>query len=343
MTLFFITVFSLEICLRMSQLPRVTPGYTQNHPIRHYTLRPNFTGRTYHAKFQTNSYGLRDEERAISQGDAAFRVVIFGDSITMGVGAELNDTFPKLLERKLNRNYEKTFQVFNFGVSGYNTVAEYHYLLESYDLFRPHLVIFQFTTINDTVIGMDPPGSMKWVNKFSIITRAKDFLRYSYSYQWIAERYYRLCYDLKYGLLFGSQKGQGANLTARLGYEQQYYQDDYPGWIEAQEAFQHIAHFCQSKNVPVIFAIYANNIHLSASRESDRMYPVIKKVTTALRNLGIQHILILDEAFRQYSGQETMLWVSPDDSHFSPLAHQLAGEALYQYIQKEILSDRSLQ
>ena len=95
-----------ETYLRITQTPQVTPGYIQSHPTRRYALNPNFTGKTYSAKLQINSYGLRDEEKPILKKEDARRIAVFGDSVTFGVG-----------------------QVFNFGVGSYNLVTEYQYRL----------------------------------------------------------------------------------------------------------------------------------------------------------------------------------------------------------------------
>jgi len=340
--LFSFPVFSLmflELILRFSYTPDVTPGFLRTHPERRYELRPNFIGKTYDAKLEVNSYGLRDEERQISTGDESYRIVIFGDSITFGIGVEMEDTFPKQLERQLNDVYEKTIQVFNFGISSYNTVREYSYLKDSFDIFRPSLVIFEFTAGNDTGLT-NPPGSPRGINKSFIIRWVKDVMRHLYSYNWLAARYYSLRYKLLFRKVSGAnykisandRKGSGIDLIARFKYEVKFFADSFQGWIDTQRAFRDIAEFCKKRNIPVIFAVYANNVELSSSLEEDMWYPIIAKVTKSLRAEGIDHIVILDEAFREYSGNERMLWVRPNDAHFSPLAHKLVANELFQYI-----------
>src|SRR3989338_3734060 len=163
-----------ETYLRITQTPQVTPGYIQSHPTRRYALNPNFTGKTYSAKLQINSYGLRDEEKPILKKEDARRIAVFGDSVTFGVGVELQDTFPKILERALNEHYKTPIQVLDFGVGSYNLVTEYQYLIESYEEFKPHLVIFQYTVSNDTEIRR--PITSK--NTLPLIFWIKDFLRY---------------------------------------------------------------------------------------------------------------------------------------------------------------------
>ena len=354
----------LEVVLRMTTAPFVTPGYTRTHFERRYELRPNFRGRTYEAALSINSYGLRDEERPISGENQAYRIAVFGDSVTFGIGVESEDTFPKLMERHLNDAYDSEIQVFNFGVPSYNTVNEYHYFRERYDQFTPHAVIFQFLVGNDTILS-NPPGSPKGINRFRGTRMVKDLLRHLYSYEFLAVRYYRLRYDI----LFRNLQRQAApssdmrkaqegadteevaarephdekaqapagEVAARMTHDARLYADEFQGWVEAQYTFGEIAEFCREKQIPVIFAVLANNVELAHSLEEDQYYPLITKIQEALYAQGIDQILIIDEAFRGYAGQEPLLWVKPDDAHFSVLAHQLAAELLYRYIQEHQL------
>jgi hypothetical protein len=51
------------------------------------------------------------------------RIAAIGDSFTFGMFVELEDTWPKILERELNKNKKNNsikYEVMNFGVPGYN-------------------------------------------------------------------------------------------------------------------------------------------------------------------------------------------------------------------------------
>ena len=118
----FICFLLLEVILRIFTEASVTPGYERTHPERRYEFKPNFRGKTCGAELKINLYGLRDYERPISKAEGVYRICIFGDSITFGYGVNIEDTFSKVLERKLNKVYKKPVQVFNFGIPSYNTV-----------------------------------------------------------------------------------------------------------------------------------------------------------------------------------------------------------------------------
>jgi len=74
-------------------------------------------------------------------------LVCFGDSVTQGVPhCAPEDTFPALLERRLNWRYapQLTFTVHNAGVGGENTVEALARLDESVLTHRPDLVTVEF-------------------------------------------------------------------------------------------------------------------------------------------------------------------------------------------------------
>lgn len=105
--------------------------------------------------FQTNQFGLRDYEYSVEKPERTFRIVMLGDSITVGNGLILDETVSKFIERMLNNdlnlkltmNVDK-FEVINFGVSGYNVTQETEMLKTKALVFSPDLVIFNYA-LND--------------------------------------------------------------------------------------------------------------------------------------------------------------------------------------------------
>ena len=199
------------------------------------------------------------------------------------------------------------------------------------------MVIIEFSIGNDTGLT-DPPGSPSNINKIKFIRTIKDIGRHLYSYQWLATKYYNFQYDYM-GWFFGFGPTSGEEEIPNDEYKKlifgylKMYNDDFQGWIDAQQAFSDIDRFCKEKDITLLFAISADNKSLSSKFETDLMYPIVSKVFNALENKNINNILLLDESFRNYSGKEKeYLWVRPRDSHYSVLAHKLAGKGLFDYI-----------
>jgi len=121
------------------------------HPSRGWTPAPGKAAiiqtLVYTVKIRINSKGLRDIEHSYQVPPGTFRIVILGDSFMEAFQVELQDSLPRLLEKKLkHRNVE----VINFGVGAYGTAQEYLYLKEEVLKYKPNLVLMAFYPLNDT-------------------------------------------------------------------------------------------------------------------------------------------------------------------------------------------------
>ena len=125
-----------------------------SNPLIGYELVPNFESTTdgpmLDFKGKANSLGFRDREHSIEKAEGVYRIIVLGDSITQGLCIENNyDLFTSVFERILIKE-KTTVEVFNFGVSGYNTQQEIETLREKGLQFSPDLVILTFC-VNDVM------------------------------------------------------------------------------------------------------------------------------------------------------------------------------------------------
>jgi hypothetical protein len=312
----------LELGLRVLYRPPISPGSTMTHPTRRYTLRPGHTGHSLDVSFKVSALGIRDDEETVDLSPDTYRVAVFGDSIAFGQGVPTADTFPNVLERMLQRELGRKVQVFNFGIPSYNTAMEYRYMAERFAEFAPHLVMVQYTAENDSIDGGEPSS----IDRHLALRMLKDVARGSYSYEWLSRQWQT--FKHRRDVPTGDQKDHLLDAAAPL------YADDYPGWVRAQQAFADFAAFCGEKRVPLLFAVYVNNSKLGASRETDPMRRITDKVMSSLEASGIEHVVLLDDAFRPYAGREPELWVTRDDRHFSKLAHELSAQVLFEYMMR---------
>lgn len=92
-----------------------------------------------------NSEGFKDLDHSITKSNNTYRIIGLGDSMTFGADVEINDTWPKQLERKLNSlNFPFHFEVFNFGIPGAGTLEEVQTFKEKGLKYSPDMVILQF-------------------------------------------------------------------------------------------------------------------------------------------------------------------------------------------------------
>jgi len=104
-----------------------------------------------------NSEGWRDRVYSIEKPKNTKRIAIVGDSFVFGFGVEENETFVKILERKLNEKYEKNFEVMDFGESAYGTEQEYFVIKDAVLKYSPDLIILAFS-----------PNDLKENTKFNL-------------------------------------------------------------------------------------------------------------------------------------------------------------------------------
>jgi hypothetical protein len=122
-----------------------------SHPDLSFVHIPNGHAFLMGVDVDINSQGLRDHEYSFAKLQGTYRIMMLGDSTTLGWGVPLEATAPKLLERRLNDSrfagIDK-FEVINAGIGNYNTVQELAYYETFGKAFEPDLIILMFF-IND--------------------------------------------------------------------------------------------------------------------------------------------------------------------------------------------------
>jgi lysophospholipase L1-like esterase len=119
-----------------SDLIQWTPACAQWDPALSYTLRPGtctLSNPVYTNEYRINTLGVRDDEESLKQPD----IVVLGDSLSMGMGVEQDETYANQLERMLNR------KVLNTGISSYGTARELG-MLQRVDRSRARYLLIQY-------------------------------------------------------------------------------------------------------------------------------------------------------------------------------------------------------
>jgi lysophospholipase L1-like esterase len=102
------------------------------------------------ALYTTNSRGFRGREFALEAPRGTFRIVMIGDSFTMGSGVREEEAYPALVEAALLGTGEKrNYEVLNLGLSGLNLASSIDSRLVRIGLdYDPDMIVYGFT-IND--------------------------------------------------------------------------------------------------------------------------------------------------------------------------------------------------
>jgi len=125
-------------------LYRLRPGFDDAIPIQLARDEPKVEIRA-----GISRQGLRDREYG-PKVEGEFRILMMGDSQTLGWGLEKQDTVPKQLERMLEDGFpEQDIVVMNAGVPGYAPWQALAFLRDEVDWLQPDMVILQTFLAND--------------------------------------------------------------------------------------------------------------------------------------------------------------------------------------------------
>jgi len=110
-----------------------------------------------------NSLWMNDSDYDPLAEDKLVRILALGDSHTFAVGVSSNQTWPKLLESKLNAiGATRSYRVYNAGVSGYSMHQYLLRLMDQGPLLHPDYVVLGISYATD-LYDLLPPDRGGWV------------------------------------------------------------------------------------------------------------------------------------------------------------------------------------
>lgn len=98
--------------------------------------------------FDINNLGFRDHDRSIEKPENVYRIIVIGDSFTVGEATKFDDIFTSVLSKKFEtKTIEgKKIEVINLGIPGEHTYGEYQRYLIIGRKLNPDFVIVQWNT-----------------------------------------------------------------------------------------------------------------------------------------------------------------------------------------------------
>lgn len=253
-------------------------------------------------KVQINNQGFRDYEYNLEKPKNSLRIACVGDSVTFGEGVDLEYTYVKQLERKLNNYCSKRIEVLNFGASGASTVNELELIQKKIILYRPDIIMLQMDPNDCQVINqiknVDP-----FLNK--IILKLK-------------ESKFELSYWLKCKLEFYKYYKYRKNMTI---------QDEYNNVLEPLKI---IIDICKENNIqPIILSYdpsytsdYYKNVHKYLAKQN---VPLLDLATSIFNKLSYE------EKYVNGRLDNSGLVI---DSHPNEYGNKIIAENIFNFLQK---------
>ncbi|MFA5031935.1 MAG: SGNH/GDSL hydrolase family protein [bacterium] len=174
-----------------------------------YRNAPNWKGKLWYSSLQgfyevrVNSMGLNEREVNFKKEKNKPRILFLGDSITFGIGVDVDKTFVRIVENLLNfqLSYNPTLsgirrvETLNGGVPAYHSWQEIAFLRKIGLKYQPDIVVLDFY-LNDVEpyksareikqFREDKFASLKY--RYNVPLPFKDFLREKSRLYWVGRR-----------------------------------------------------------------------------------------------------------------------------------------------------------
>lgn len=133
----------------------------QDDPLLGWRMRPGeYRQKTneWEATYKINAEGMNDAD-PLPPPPGTRIIIALGNSHTMATGINVNQTWPKVLQRTLNQDEpgHANWRVMNFGVGAYSIGQSALHLMRDGLKFHPKTVILAFTLTSDLYVIL-PPG-----------------------------------------------------------------------------------------------------------------------------------------------------------------------------------------
>ncbi|MEC7641179.1 MAG: SGNH/GDSL hydrolase family protein, partial [Nitrospinota bacterium] len=307
---FLILIVSLFIFFAMAEMVlRVKKDGKYSDPRFAYN-------KEWSKKFVTlNSHGFRDYEYSIEKPDDVFRIMVMGDSQTVGHGIEkLNDTWPKILESSLNEGFEKKkFEVINMANWGYNFDKFFYDTFERAFKFQPDIILIQVFFHNDVLTPRnhhcDYGQFIHWGSDFfEDLKTVNRFLNKSRLYQFFKFRLDQLLIKL------GRKKSYADCLKERF---------DSRGWDMSMVYLNQIIKASKLKNVKIMLSILPVLYNL----DDYEIYWAHEKLKNHCHAQQITCLDLFDHGLKGIDTHEIV--VSSQDLHLNEKGLEVVGNEVY--------------
>ena len=325
------------------RIKSTSPHFVENIP----NTSANFLG----VPVRINRLGLREDEIATPKPLHTLRVVVVGDSVTFGYGIPVENTYAKLLEKRLNEQSSDgmRYEVLNGGTLG-GSLADYlHFLTMKAELLQPDIVIVGLN-LNDVFVysesGNISEDGAEWQGaRQPRLHRFSEFLlRHSHLYMFCYTRLKLSLYAL--GVL-DMNKLQGSNFAALA--PPSAYQAE--AWESTLGMLSRIAAFCWEHGYRLVVVVFPMQMQMSPAelkfyREKYRLQlgdgALTGEPQRRLREFAAatcMSLLDLLPVYRTYNSQDLYLrnnMIRSDPNHPSVKGNQVAADEIFRVLRNFI-------
>ncbi len=273
-------------------------------------IRPNSDMVFANVRYRFDSRMIRGAEHADYAPPGVFRIVITGDSVTMGHGVAEDETYSALLERALNEAAgRRAYEVVNLGISNLNAPAAIDRLSRVGMALHPDLIVYG-ATINDI-------EGTRYYDDFAELATAYQahYYRFRHSPSFLMRALWPRIVELE-TLLF---RPPGSYMWIL---EQNYFHNP-PAWNVVDASLARLAELGTLHGVCAHLLVHAHLYSINFLHPLTRIYD-------KLGAAGVAHGLTVTQSYPYFRGRnEDDLIVSVFDRHPNANGHAIMFQALY--------------
>ena len=272
-----------------------------SNPRLPFLHAPNRNGFFYGADIQTDSVGFRDRDYPVARVPGTKRIMLLGDSFTLGWGVALDSTYSKQLEKLLNDSGQRT-EVINTGVGNTNTVMELEQFKELGLRFKPDMVILMYF-INDA----EPTPPVVGALRTAIVT-------HSYLIAFLSDQMIKLT----------PRMNQSYDWRA---YYSGLFKPGRPGLEASRRAIDELAALCKQHDIKLVIA------NIPELREL-KNYPFPEATAFVRAAAETNKVPFVDLLPALVNEEPSTLWVTKEDPHANAKANALIARALFDAVNR---------
>jgi lysophospholipase L1-like esterase len=283
------------------------PGEWEKKPVKIKNTRSAYY---WHGVLHVHDkHWMRRTQPFPAKQDHVFRIMVVGDSLTYGMGVKEEDTYSRVLERLLGKEYY--CEVLNLGVCGMQSSDILETVRTFAPLLKPDLIVYGIS-LNDFL----PSGTSQYRDNRRWPFPLPEAFKHRMSRQTYIGAFLERAYD---------------KLLMRIGVRRDFYDDILENFQDFQVRF---AEDLRKMNAFVIengFSPILAVVFHQHPEYRGRSYRIAQIAETAARNAGM-NVVPIEEFFKTYDGQ--FLGVSQWEGHPNAKAHRILAQMLLPVIQK---------
>jgi len=338
--------------------PELTPD-----KFRHHKLVPNTHSRFEQSDFsyiqRVNNLGIRGKDRTFKKPANHFRILMLGDSFTMGKGVEDDQTFSALLEESINQQKScesKTIEVLNAGTDSYSPILSYLQLSIDLAALEPDIILLNLD-ISDLLQETAYRNAAVYDSDGEIVAvpgSERPVLMNQRIRRWIDQNMYFTRLILFHtNKLFGYKDFTIHGVVTQANFEIAQYtlaQDETnrdKQWKDIFNSISKIKRFADERSISFALVIYPWGHQVNDTEWTPGRYNFIPESATvsdkyheAIRQLSVEsgiELVNLFPIFRAHKSESQLYF--DYDMHWTTEGHKVMKEGLEQYVIKSFAKE----